>query len=474
MNVLTPPSAAPSQCANQTRLETLKKRQNVYAFAANDGMLHVVDSNGQEKFAYIPSTALPKLKDYAKASDEHIYINDGSPAVGEACVNDQQTTVIVGTTGRGGEAVYAIDASNIGNTDFTPANSNVLWEFTKQDDSDLGLTVHTPILGEVKGADNKLKSVAVVSSGYNTQSNNGYLYVLQIGKTGAWAQNNNYWKIRLGAAGVGAPKVIDTDKDGTIDRIYVGDEAGKLWRADYSNGTWSAKAIFSGSRPITGAPDAVQTGDHYTVIFNTGRYFDPIADGSTTQQNYAYGLFDKDGTAIAESALLNQSMGTTATASNSAGTYYEASKNQLSGSHKGWRLSLPQGFMSVDDAYIRRRKTAQFYIFSNQSSNTVNSNVCTTDGQTGVIEVDLRNGGLYPQKIFDTDRNEKYDDRDASASMLVSDGLGSLKRSNATVVAPETVDKLFSVDASGKLKEIDLNAFVIKKSIRRLSWRELF
>ena len=474
VNVLTPPSAAPSQCANQTRLETLKKRQNVYAFAANDGMLHVVDSNGQEKFAYIPSTALPKLKDYAKASDEHIYINDGSPAVGEACVNDQQTSVIVGTTGRGGEAVYAIDASNIGSTDFTPANSNVLWEFTKQDDSDLGLTVHTPILGEVKGTDNKLKSVAVVSSGYNTQSNNGYLYVLQIGKTGAWAQNNNYWKIRLGAAGVGAPKVIDTDKDGTIDRIYVGDEAGKLWRADYSNGTWSAKAIFSGSRPITGAPDAVQTGDHYTVIFNTGRYFDPIADGSTTQQNYAYGLFDKDGTAIAESALLNQSMGTTATASNSAGTYYEASKNQLSDSHKGWRLSLPQGFMSVDDAYIRRRKTAQFYIFSNQSSNTVNSNVCTTDGQTGVIEVDLRNGGLYPQKIFDTDRNEKYDDRDASASMLVSDGLGSLKRSNATVVAPETVDKLFSVDASGKLKEIDLNAFVIKKSIRRLSWRELF
>ena len=322
VNVLTPPSAAPSQCANQTRLETLKKRQNVYAFAANDGMLHIVDSNGQEKFAYIPSTALPKLKDYAKASDEHIYINDGSPAVGEACVNDQQTSVIVGTTGRGGEAVYAIDASNIGNTDFTPANSNVLWEFTKQDDSDLGLTVHTPILGEVKGADNKLKSVAVVSSGYNTQSNNGYLYVLQIGKTGVWAQNNNYWKIRLGAAGVGAPKVIDTDKDGTIDRIYVGDEAGKLWRADYSNGTWSAKAIFSGSRPITGAPDAVQTGDHYTVIFNTGRYFDPIADGSTTQQNYAYGLFDKDGTAIAESALLNQSMGTTATASNSAGTYY--------------------------------------------------------------------------------------------------------------------------------------------------------
>ena len=474
VNVLTPPSAAPSQCANQTRLETLKKRQNVYAFAANDGMLHIVDSNGQEKFAYIPSTALPKLKDYAKASDEHIYINDGSPAVGEACVHDQQTSVIVGTTGRGGEAVYAIDASNIGNTDFTPANSNVLWEFTKQDDSDLGLTVHTPILGEVKGADNKLKSVAVVSSGYNTQSNNGYLYVLQIGKTGVWAQNNNYWKIRLGAAGVGAPKVIDTDKDGTIDRIYVGDEAGKLWRADYSNGTWSAKAIFSGSRPITGAPDAVQTGDYYTVIFNTGRYFDPIADGSTTQQNYAYGLFDKDGTAIAESALLNQSMGTTATASNSAGTYYEASKNQLSGSHKGWRLSLPQGFMSVDDAYIRRRKTAQFYIFSNQSSNAVNSNVCTTDGQTGVIEVDLRNGGLYPQKIFDTDRNEKYDDRDASASMLVSDGLGSLKRSNATVVAPETVDKLFSVDASGKLKEIDLNAFVIKKSIRRLSWRELF
>ena len=474
VTTLTAPATAPAQCSNESRLQTLKNRQSVYAFAANDGMLHVVDGNGQEKFAYIPSSALPKLQEYAKVSDDHVYLNDGTPVVGEVCIGGQQTSVIVGTTGRGGESVYAIDASTMGSSNFTPSDSNVLWEFSKNDDSDLGLTVHAPILAEVKTNANAKQPVAVVSSGYNAQSNNGYLYVLKMDKSGSWVPGSNYWKIALGKAGVGAPKTLDVDKDGTIDRIYVGDEEGKLWRADYSNGSWTAKAIFSGSRPITGAPDVEKTGDYYTVIFNTGRYFDPVVDGSTTQQNYAYGLFDKDGTAIAESALLNQSMGTTATASNSAGTYYEASKNQLSGSHKGWRLSLPQGFMSVDDAYIRRRKTAQFYIFSNQSSNTVNSNVCTTDGQTGVIEVDLRNGGLYPQKIFDTDRNEKYDDRDASASMLVSDGLGSLKRSNATVVAPETVDKLFSVDASGKLKEIDLNAFVIKKSIRRLSWRELF
>ena len=89
--------------------------------------------------------------------------------------------------------------------------------------------------------------------------------------------------------------------------------------------------------------------------------------------------------------------------------------------------------------------------------------------------MDLRNGGLYPQKVFDTDNNEKFDEQDALASMLVSDGLGSLKRTNTTVVgSTSTVDKIYLVDASGALKEIDLNAFVIKQTVRRISWREIF
>lgn len=475
VSILTPPISAPTQCNHATRLQNLKNRKSVYTFAANDGMLHVIDGNGQEKFAYIPSTVLPKLQDYAKVSDEHIYLNDGSPIVGEVCIGNQQTSVIIGTTGRGGEAVYAIDASAMGASDFTPSSSNVLWEFSKSDDSDLGLTVHSPVLAEIKTEANINQHVAVVSSGYNTQSNNGYLYVLKIDKTGSWMQGSNYWKIALGKAGIGAPKALDVDKDGAIDRIYVGDEEGKLWRADYANGNWTAKAIFSGSRPITGAPDAVQTGDYYTVIFNTGRYFEPILDGDTTQQNYAYGLFDKDGSAIPESALLNQSMEATAATINLLGTYYKASNNKLSENHKGWRLSLPHGFISIDDAYIRRKKTAQFYAFSNQSSNTVNSNICTTTGQTSIIEVDLKSGGLYVQKVFDTNNDETFDNQDVLASMLVSDGLGSLKRTNTTMInSTGTVDKIFFVDANGKLKEIDLNSFQIKKTVRRISWREFF
>ncbi|WP_123806010.1 hypothetical protein [Neisseria chenwenguii] len=75
------------------------------------------------------------------------------------------------------------------------------------------------------------------------------------------------------------PKPSIPDGDGAIDRIYAGDEEGKLWRADYnaSSGTWSAKVKFNGSRPITGAPDVAGN----TVIFSTGIYFNPSTQGDT-------------------------------------------------------------------------------------------------------------------------------------------------------------------------------------------------
>ncbi|ASK28311.1 hypothetical protein BG910_11710 [Neisseria chenwenguii] len=127
-------------------------------------MLHISDTDGNEKFAYIPSTVLPKLRNFAEKNDEYIYLNDGSPVAGEVCVNDQQTSVIVGTTGRAEEvaAVYAVDASRMGSSDYSPSASDVMWEFTAADDADLGLPVHKPELGTVK-KDGKDIPVAVVS-----------------------------------------------------------------------------------------------------------------------------------------------------------------------------------------------------------------------------------------------------------------------------------------------------------------------
>ena len=126
-------------------LPPCENRTTVYAFAANDGMLHIVGKDGEEKYAYIPSTALPKLKNYAlsrqpdNTSDGHIFLNDGTPVTAEICLgngtNKKAKSVIIGTAGRGGEAVYAVDATNLDNA----GSANLLWEFSKADDEWFGL-----------------------------------------------------------------------------------------------------------------------------------------------------------------------------------------------------------------------------------------------------------------------------------------------------------------------------------------------
>lgn len=472
--------AAPTEsvCAKSDSFDRIKSRATVYAFAANDGMLHVIDKDGNEKFAYMPSTALPKLKDYASTQGSHVYINDGSPVMKEVCLSDKQASVIVGTTGQGGEAVYAINASQMGMSNYTPSADEVLWEFTKKDDADLGLTVHQPIITTVKEGNNNTP-VAIVSGGYNSGSGKGHLYVLKLNKSrgSSWTQGVNYWKIPLGETGIGAPKVIDDDGDGNADRIYVGDEKGKLWRADF-NGSWSAKSIFDAGKPITGAPDVARNGSGYTVVFSTGQYFTSVHNNAmTNEQNYAYGLFDKEGTLISANDLLDQSVETMpATVSNGgARSYYKVSKNTVQSNHKGWRLQLPKGLMSTDSAYVRSNRVAQFFAFGNNGDMGA-GNVCSASGQTAVIEVDVNTGGLHAKKLFDTNQDNRFDANDAHVGVMITNEGMALKRIN-TIVTNQTdqvkrLNKVIWVDDAGKIRELGLNP--LSRGFRRLSWREIF
>jgi type IV pilus assembly protein PilY1 len=83
---------------------------------------------------------------------------------------------------------------------------------------------------------------------------------------------------------------VDTDNDGRIDRLYVGDTGGQMWRIDLSlheatssPGNWTAKLIFKSNDPapasgdlrkIFYAPDVGlerdSIGDYESVIFGTG------------------------------------------------------------------------------------------------------------------------------------------------------------------------------------------------------------
>ncbi|WP_238373656.1 PilC/PilY family type IV pilus protein, partial [Kingella kingae] len=97
-------------------------------------------------------------------------MNDGIAATSEVCFDKGDDkgdgnahTVVVGTAGRGGNSVYALDLTKP--TDLT--ESDMLWEFTH---SGLGKSLFAPIITH----DSTGTPVAIVSGGYNASEDTGY------------------------------------------------------------------------------------------------------------------------------------------------------------------------------------------------------------------------------------------------------------------------------------------------------------
>ncbi|MEG1456676.1 MAG: PilC/PilY family type IV pilus protein, partial [Comamonas sp.] len=141
-------SAAPTTryntAAYRTFYDTNKNRTKAVFVGANDGMLHAFNSTTMDElFAYIPSWMAPKLSQLSNTnynSSGHTSYVDAPPAVAEAQVGSDWKTVLVSGTGGGGQGVFALDVSNP--SDF--AADKVLWEFTDQNDADMGNVVSQP------------------------------------------------------------------------------------------------------------------------------------------------------------------------------------------------------------------------------------------------------------------------------------------------------------------------------------------
>ncbi|HGO7452375.1 TPA: PilC family type IV pilus tip adhesin, partial [Neisseria meningitidis] len=159
----------------------------------------------------------------------------------------------------------------------------------------LGYTVGTPQIGKTHDG----KYAAFLASGYATKDiNNGEnktaLYVYDL-------ENNNGTpiakiEVKDGKGGLSSPTLVDKDLDGTVDIAYAGDRGGNMYRFDLSSQDpkqWSARAIFSGNKPITSAPAISQLKDKRVVIFGTGSDLSED-DVLSTSEQYIYGIFDDD------------------------------------------------------------------------------------------------------------------------------------------------------------------------------------
>ncbi len=286
---------------------------------ANDGMLHAFDAvTGSERFAFIPSAVIRNLpiltaEDYGQeGGTPHKYFVDGSPVARDVYYDGQWHKVLLGSLGAGGRSVFALDVTD-------PNNPELLWEFSNEDDEDMGYSVPTPGIFRLHNGD----WAALVPNGYDSGSSNAVLFVLDI-KTGEiiaklvaepeLAEGETMDSL---ANGLSRLMGFDINNDGIVDYAYAGDLLGNLWRFDlidtgadnpFTDSATAAdfKVSFGGAplyvarnavgerQPITAAPLLTRhpSGLGYIVTFGTGRYLTAL-DKSSTDQQSLYGIWDR-------------------------------------------------------------------------------------------------------------------------------------------------------------------------------------
>ncbi|MFQ5681811.1 MAG: pilus assembly protein [Candidatus Binatia bacterium] len=265
--VVSPPFLPSTEPSYTTFKSANAGRTTVVIAAANDGMVHAFrDSDGEELWAFIPEDQLGRLKDLAVKSTQHLYYVDSSPIAADIKIGGAWKTIVVVGQRRGGNSYIALDI-----TDTT--NPGYLWSFT---DSKMGESWSEPVIGKVKMSDGTEKFVAFIGGGYDTAQNNNSgkaFFVIDLA-SGAklWEYYNDgstdghqYMNFSLAAN----PTAVDLNHDGFVDRVYIGDVGGQLWKFDVSAAAtlsgglvtnWTGKRLFTAA-PSQANPPAV--GEYY-------------------------------------------------------------------------------------------------------------------------------------------------------------------------------------------------------------------
>jgi type IV pilus assembly protein PilY1 len=330
--------------------------QSVIFAGSNDGMLHVFDDDtGVELWGFIPPNVLPNLQ--GLHSDLLVSFVDGSSKAyifrnTDGSIN--KAILIVGER-RGGNRYYALDVTN-------PLAPKYLWEINPDAPGspyvEMGQTWSAPTIGKIAcqgggtctGGE---KWVVFVGGGYDEIEDNDVppgdtkgraVYIIDVLDGSLIKRFSN---AEIPGMNYSIPSDItrvDTNGDGKIDRLYVGDMGGRMWRfniGDPDPTSWTGRIIFTGQpgTKIFYPPDVtLEIGDYEMLFFGTGDREHPK---ETAVINRLYAVKDKNlpGT-LTESNLVDvtsdelQATGTT-----------ESRKNEILtelGNSSGWFIQLSQ------------------------------------------------------------------------------------------------------------------------------------
>lgn len=283
---------------NYKAFATASRRAQVYV-GGNGGMLHAIDATtGVEKYAFVPSSVInADLKSLTDPNYVHRYFVDGELTVASAYVSGGWKSILVGSLGRGGKGLFALDVTD-------PDAIKFLWEKTATEIPALGNSLGKPVIAQVANGNWQV----LVGNGPNGNGDLAQLIMIDVATGAATTVSTGV----AGNNGLSAIRAWDSNGDGFTDSAYAGDLNGNVWRFTGLGSSPSANLLFSArdgggnAQPIMAAPVTAINPDtkDLWVFVGTGRYLNEADAKSMAVQSW-YGLIDA-GTSVARGNLVER------------------------------------------------------------------------------------------------------------------------------------------------------------------------
>ena len=475
-----------------------RRQQQAVFVGSNDGALHAFDAlSGDELFAYVPNAILPKIStisqpNYACKSLGCLpreFLVDGKSTVADAYFDDSWHSIVVGTLGLGGKALFALDVTDVKNFKKT----NVLWEVSAQ-----GALINSEIYQQHLGFINqessivRLKSgrwVVIVGNGSGSKKNQAVLFVIDL-KTGHLIKSLN---TKSGSAsqpnGLSAPISIDSNDDKSVDRVYAGDLLGHVWRFDLSNSDPTKWSVAFSEKPLFRAcedtlcekPQAItaklQVGSHpkggVMVYFGTQQ----TATKQASAVNSFYAIHDNNSRVLSTKHLVEQKILQESSVGSSLEMRLTSNFEVDYKNKQGWMMTLGKAFSQATG----ERMCTQVLLREGElviSTEIPMRESCTAYKSRWLMKLDALQGKRLQKITFDTNHDNKLSDKDNAdyeREATIVSGI-RLKGSGAKAAIPVILhssklsEAILSVEDDGSLKSLKTSA---THSSGRVAWRQL-
>ena len=484
-----------------------QSREPMIYVGANDGMLHGFRaSNGREVFGYVPNAIYGNLSALTSPLYAHKYYVDGSPKVGDAYINGQWKTVLLGSTGAGGKSLFALDIT----APSTMTAEKVLWEVDQSTVADLGYTQPQPSFGKA----NSGHWIAIAGNGYNSSNNRAKLLVFNLATGDVLANIDTGVGSTTDPNGLATPLAIDLNGDRIIDYVYAGDMQGNFWKFDLTSSNpaqWrvaltqsttpiplfracntyassgTACSTTANRQAITAKPIAMLHPDGgVMVIFATGSYIATEDLSAATKYDAVYGIRDNSETStvsinslIMQSIIFEQAI----SAENPEFGIRILSNTAVDYStKKGWYMKLASpnstGFTGervVSDLQINNGRLIYTSIIPS-------ADPCEFGGKSWLMEQEPVSGARLSYSVFDVNDDGKIDGNDyititingQTVTAPVSGQSFDQLKSKDTIISNPTnpeVELKFSSGSNGEIISVEEQGG--GDLLGRQSWREL-